>query len=376
MKRVFSTIGETCHAWAHDWRRLGNGRNSTGNIYFQQNVIYSYGSHFPMAAFTEACDGETIVLMNPDSYSSSTGRHQSNVASAVSHYTSYSVPNLEPQSQADHMENWKHLRSNLNSCRNRIHKSRDLQAHELAWADTAAKNCNDYADAFKVKGLESHMYPIEAYSEAERARLMLKIDTDAENREIRRIEAEAKRERDTAARIAAEAIRDAKQNRLEFFERITLGLYKAPRPQWKYGYSRPAAKPSRDAKAEQAAKIKAWKCGESGARFPYGYSGPVLMRLDSDRVNVRTSGNAVFPVADCVSIWPAIEAAQANKARNDSPDAKLGMYRVDHIAESGDIKAGCHLVSFAECRKLAIILELIKPTLAEALAFKARKAFA
>ena len=69
MKRVFSTIGETCHAWAHDWRRLGNGRNSTGNIYFQQNVIYSYGSHFPMAAFVEACAGGVplvVVATRPD----------------------------------------------------------------------------------------------------------------------------------------------------------------------------------------------------------------------------------------------------------------------------------------------------------------------
>mgnify|MGYP000580324236 CR=1 FL=1 len=377
MKKVFSTIGETCHAWAHDWRRLGNGRNSTGNVYFQQNVIFSYGDHFPMAAFTEACDGETIVLMTSESYSSSTSRHQSNVASAVSHYKSFCVPILEPNSQADHMENWTYLRGNLNSRRNEIAKSKTLQPHELEWADNAATRCNDYARVFKIAGLESHQFPIEAYTEAERARLMLQIDTDAENRAIRRIEASARDAEAAKVKLETEAIREARQARLEFYERITFGLYKAPRPRWKYGFSNsPARTETRDEKAKMAAAIKAWKRSESGAQFPYSYDGPVLMRLDSDRKNARTSGNAVFPIDDCISIWPLIETAQASKARNDAPDRKLGMYRVDHISESGDVKAGCHSVAFAECRKLAIILELIKPTFAEALAFKARKAFA
>jgi len=56
-KRVFSTIGETAHQWAHNWRSLGNGRNSTGNLYFQQETIYSYGSHFPLARMVESADG-------------------------------------------------------------------------------------------------------------------------------------------------------------------------------------------------------------------------------------------------------------------------------------------------------------------------------
>jgi hypothetical protein len=49
------------------------------------------------------------------------------------------------------------------------------------------------------------------------------------------------------------------------------------------------------------------------------------------------------------------------------------MYRVDYIAANGDIKAGCHFVTYEQARRLAIILGLEKPTAFERFAFKAKK---
>lgn len=375
MKRVFSTIGETCHAFAHDRARLGNGRNSTGNVYFQQNTIFSYGSHFPMAQFTETASGETCILITSEEYSVSTANHMRNLESAVSHIRSFNVPDVMACNNSQHLANWTELRSNLNHSRNELSRTRKPSQWHIDNANRCAAIANDYREAFDVQGLEPHQVKLVAFSDEDREAWRQKIDVATVREETLREAAREKAELANIKRIAAETIRDAKQARLELFERLTFGLYKAPRPSWKYGYQgSQSRKPSRNDKAELAAKISKWKRGNGN--FPYGYKGPVLMRLENDRQNVRTSGNAVFPVSDCVSIWPAIAKAQADNARNDSPDAKLGMYRVDYINANGDIKAGCHNVSFAECRKLAIVLELIKPTLAERVAFKARKAFA
>lgn len=373
-KHKFSTLGEVAHTWAHDWRSRGHGSNSSGSLYFQQETIFSYGSHFPIARFDRDASGNDIVLFTVDDYSNSTSRHIRTVQSAISHHSVYYVPNLSPKSNRDHLENWTHLRSNLNEARNRLCAARNPSAYDLQFCDTQAKKCNDYAEAFDVRGLESHQLPIVAYTDSQRSEWMTKIDAKAAQAELNRIEAEARRERETVKRIEAETIRDAAQSRLELFERITFGLYKAPRPVWKYGHKSIGRGPrSVDDTAKIARQVSEWKRSEPGSRFPYGYSGPVVMRLDTDRENCRTSQNAVFPASDCVSIWPAIKLANETATRNDEPSAKLGMYRVDHIAANGDIKAGCHLVSFAECRKLAIMLEIEKPTMAERIAHKARK---
>lgn len=54
------------------------GNVFVGDHYERSDTIYSYGTHFPMAI-----DCGNFVLINGDSYSSSTGRHQSDVRTCI-----------------------------------------------------------------------------------------------------------------------------------------------------------------------------------------------------------------------------------------------------------------------------------------------------
>lgn len=67
---------DCAHAWAHG--NSGNGRASS--LYFDGPIIYSYGSHFPIAMI----DG-IRVYFTKKSYSSTTAKHKSIVLSAASH---------------------------------------------------------------------------------------------------------------------------------------------------------------------------------------------------------------------------------------------------------------------------------------------------
>lgn len=96
MKTVF-TNGEIAHVWAYQ-RENGctHGRTSNSNIFFEEETIYSYGYHFPMAKLTGKYDarGVEFVLVSTDRYSNTTTKHQSDVRCAVSHLHIIYVPTL------------------------------------------------------------------------------------------------------------------------------------------------------------------------------------------------------------------------------------------------------------------------------------------
>lgn len=81
MRNVFNN-DELAHVWAHGVDR--EIRNSNGSIFTSSDgqTVYSYGRHFPMAKRVRV-DGQTVFLVNPDSYSVTTSKHQSDVMRAI-----------------------------------------------------------------------------------------------------------------------------------------------------------------------------------------------------------------------------------------------------------------------------------------------------
>lgn len=86
MKTVFS--GDMLfHVWAN--QSAPTGRRSDGRVHFDGPTLYSYGRHFALGHIMP--DG--AALLNADSYSISTSKHQSQTRRAV-RGVAYSVPNL------------------------------------------------------------------------------------------------------------------------------------------------------------------------------------------------------------------------------------------------------------------------------------------
>lgn len=80
------------HLWAN--RLQSNAKSvSGGRLYFNEAVIYSYGSHFPIAKHVENEAGKRVVLFTNRSYSNTTATHISVVSSACSHLDKIIVSN-------------------------------------------------------------------------------------------------------------------------------------------------------------------------------------------------------------------------------------------------------------------------------------------
>ena len=79
MKRVLTSEG-VAHAWAH--KRQTSARNSSGSLYFDGSIIYSYGDHFPVARHVEF-RGQPLILITKRKYSITTLKHVGIVAQAI-----------------------------------------------------------------------------------------------------------------------------------------------------------------------------------------------------------------------------------------------------------------------------------------------------
>lgn len=86
------------HYWANKVQY--EGRTSNGTLYFREDIIYSYGSHFPIAAHHNG-----IVLFTNDSYSMTTTSHVNLVRSAISHKEKIYCHNPEEAKKGLHYRN-------------------------------------------------------------------------------------------------------------------------------------------------------------------------------------------------------------------------------------------------------------------------------
>lgn len=147
MKHVFNT-NEVAHIWAA--QKQYEGRNSGGNFYFEKEIIYSYGRHFPIARIVG-----NDVLFTLRRYSSSTDKHTYKTRSAISHKNiiwCYYVPTYLTKDCYEHTQNineWKAkikiLFGELGNKRIRDIKGRidDINCH--------INRLNIYCSFFKIK---------------------------------------------------------------------------------------------------------------------------------------------------------------------------------------------------------------------------------
>ena len=80
MKKVFSNTSEVVHVFAQQTQ--SEGRNQSGSIYFRDNKIYSYGSHYLLGEFINS---ETIII-NDFGYSVTTSKHINELRNATRQY--------------------------------------------------------------------------------------------------------------------------------------------------------------------------------------------------------------------------------------------------------------------------------------------------
>lgn len=100
MKKVFGSINEVCHIFAQ--RVQTSGRS--GNVFFKDDIIYSYGYHYELAKFFNGKNNEIAILINDRGYSNTTSKHISYITQATRHYKQFFVTETNGKDVLDQLE--------------------------------------------------------------------------------------------------------------------------------------------------------------------------------------------------------------------------------------------------------------------------------
>ena len=280
------TNAALCHVFA---RNTGeNDENQNGTMFIENNTIYSYGRHYAMA---HHIDG--VVLMNIDTYSTTTAKQMSYLRSAINHRTVYYVENVVPSNKKDHVANYLGMVQRFNDTLTSAARARQNKDWLLNGAVGLANQANAYADLFKLRNK--------------------RIDTSS---------------------IDLDAIKEAAKKKVE-------------------ADKKKAAK-AECAKVKAAAQqIIDWQNCEPNIRAPY--IATTLLRIKGD--NIETSKSASIPLSFAPMVWEMVNACiDSGTPYFPKDDIKFGHYSLKAIDNKGNIQVDCHLIKFEELARLAKIL--------------------
>lgn len=319
MKTVFSTR-QCVHVWAQQSQE--KGRSSKGSIFFQDKTIWSYGTHFPMAHFW---NDETVII-NSDSYSSTTQKHMSYVRQAVNHKNRLYVPTEVIKAL---------LWSDDDSAK--LHAANCMVSHALKQANSyiysAAKRSkleNRMADLSSavnelkaVKTFYDTINVIDAIPDS--VNLLLKSLAENANELMAQHGATIKAQRlETSKRK-----KEAEQSRLLILNDARL--------KWKAG---------KELDWQEKQAIRSNKSA--------------LLRIKGIDDLIETSQGAEFPISHAIKAFEFIRQRKekAEPWETNGHSIHLGNFKIDKIDMHGNVKAGCHYVEWHEIEALAIHLKI------------------
>lgn len=283
----------------HLWanQSQNDARNGQGNFSFRGASIFSYAAE--IGRIVTGATGDRAVMVADRRWSVTTARHQSFVRQALGNVQVFNVADLDSVPDA-HDRNFIHYAEKLHGLHEKAKRARKYRDSYLGSVLSVAAEANAYAAFF---GLEWRLGGDLAEIESQRA-----------------------------AYEAAKAEREAEEQR-KADERL-------------------------------AENIEKWKAGELGISI--GRASTIYLRLrykGSSLAYVETSRGAEFPVEDAVKAWRLIVACRARGEgwERNGHMVRMGSFQLDAIDGSGTVRAGCHVVEFAESERLARLLGLVGP---------------
>lgn len=143
MRRVFSSHREVAHVWAQQKQREGEA----SHMFFENDTIYSYGRHFPIARFVNF----DTVLFTTHRYSVSTAKHISRTHSAIPYKKIFYVDNVRANSKAEHEQNFLKMIESVRSLLDRADRARVNKSWLFEQATKTEDSAFEYAKMFKIR---------------------------------------------------------------------------------------------------------------------------------------------------------------------------------------------------------------------------------
>ena len=324
IKRVFS-CREVPHLWANQTQ--DSARDSRQTIYFEGEIIYSYGYHFPIARIYTDKKGVKTVFFTTRGYSNSTSKHKSMVWRACSHLPSIQMANviLDPKPlfgkiDNNHQKNIKYYINEITDLITKFSKARCNKRYIYREMCTQLRELEDYITFFKIKSkIDSHTKKLIERVKSSEWEESINAYKAREKERLNDPKLEEKREK---ARIAREK---AKQKQYE----------------------------------EQ---IRKWRSFEASSPYLDNYywlTRASLLRFNTDKQRVETSKSVQIPIEIAHKFYRYIKIVLAKGGcyNTDSCSYKLlDVYDVNKISPQ-EIVVGCHTILMEEVELIATQLK-------------------
>jgi hypothetical protein len=144
MKKVvdYATVA---HLWAN--QRQDEARTSSGNFYFDNLTIYSYGRHFPIATISK--NDSNVVFFTTQGYSNTTARHIRLAAQACSHKEIILCDNPENANRGSHTLNLESFERRIKSHLQGLLRCRKPEKY-IEPAKNVYAECKKYCEAVGI----------------------------------------------------------------------------------------------------------------------------------------------------------------------------------------------------------------------------------
>ena len=263
-------------------------------VKFEGKSYYSYRTE--IACFRSNSRGEECVLLNVQSFSNTTSKHQNNIKQACSHLIVFDYENNPPSTvTVDFIYNY--YIDKATELQSKANRARKYKLYLIEQAKHYLVKANQLIDFFDATHLER-------IDETQFDELLTKLASEHE--ELLRKEKEKE-----AIRLAME-----------------LEYYKSDFVDWLSG---------------------------NRVTFPRCYNNNIYLRVKTDMV--ETSRGATFPITLCETLFKLYQRCVRDNEVYDNT-IQVGNYRVNHISRKG-IVAGCHHIKPDEITRFAKVLGLL-----------------
>ena len=181
---------EIPHLWVHQTQE--HARNSRKTFYFDHDTIYSYGSHFPIACWSENEQRQRAVLFTTASHFQTTAQHKNLVSRAIpSDVYVFTVPHVAGRlGIMSHTANVRAYREKVTKLADKASRSRQHTPLRVSAALNTQTEATRYVeffgldtDPFEIPGLEKLRERATHYREKELVRESQRQEQiDRENR--------------------------------------------------------------------------------------------------------------------------------------------------------------------------------------------------
>jgi hypothetical protein len=360
MRKVFSN-SMVAHVWAQ--QSQPEGRSANGQFYFDGPTIYSYGSHFPVARFTDARLGDQqVVLVTSRGYSVTTARHKrevwhalrglsvatvyceyptaygstphdKNIAAMVADFNAHAAECAKPRKRM--YFGW----DDAGSCR--IEDTPEQRLAQITTPDNLARYCRAFDLPVPDLGLEAKRQAVrDAFAKHLDPKAVAKRERDASKRMLKYAAAMSQYHAWVEGVLAKPPTLDSlpKQTRRDAERRI------------------------REANRQERVGItpEAWQAGHGDmGSLTQSWGQPTLVRrvVSGGRDRLETSRAAEVPFAHAIAVYTRAQACRSmgREWHRNGEQIAVGHFQLDSIDAQGNIKAGCHTIAWDEMLRLALL---------------------